>query len=50
MQTPVGDAGELDAAELQSVRLFQENTPSVVNISNISALPHSLHHMPLVGK
>lgn len=50
MQTPVGDAGELDVAELQSVRLFQDNTPSVVNISNISAIPHILHHMPLVRK
>jgi S1-C subfamily serine protease len=35
MKTPDGNAAELDAAELQSVRLFQENTPSVVNISNI---------------
>jgi hypothetical protein len=34
-QAPVGDANELDSAELQSVKLFQENTPSVVNISNI---------------
>jgi hypothetical protein len=39
MQTPVGDANELDSAELQSVKLFQESTPSVVNISNISELP-----------
>ena len=39
VQTPVGDANELDSAELQSVKLFQESTPSVVNISNISELP-----------
>ena len=39
MQTPVGDANELDSAELQSVKLFQESTPSVVNISNISKPP-----------
>lgn len=36
-QTPEGNADELDAAELRSVKLFQDNTPSVVNISNISA-------------
>jgi S1-C subfamily serine protease len=35
MKTPVGDANELDSAELQSVKLFQESTPTVVNISNI---------------
>ena len=38
VQTPVGDANELDSAELQSVKLFQESTPTVVNISNISEL------------
>jgi hypothetical protein len=35
-QEPQGDPTELDEAELASVRLFQQNTPSVVNISNIS--------------
>lgn len=35
MQEPQGDPTELDEAELASVRLFQQNTPSVVNISNI---------------
>jgi len=35
MQMPQGNPGDLDAAELASVRLFQQNTPSVVNISNI---------------
>jgi S1-C subfamily serine protease len=43
VQTPVGDANELDSAELQSVKLFQESTPSVVNISNISELPLFVH-------
>ena len=36
-QMPQGDPSQLDAAEMASVRLFQQNTPSVVNISNIRA-------------
>ena len=35
-QAPQGDTFELDASERASVELFQRNTPSVVNISNIS--------------
>ena len=39
LQMPQGEPSDLDAAELASVRLFQINTPSVVNISNIRAAP-----------
>ncbi len=41
-QAPEGDPSELDAAELRSVRLFQRNTPSVVNIANISERSHDV--------
>lgn len=35
MQAPEPDANDLSAEEVASVKLFQLNTPSVVNISNI---------------
>ena len=35
VQAPEPDANDLSAEEVASVKLFQLNTPSVVNISNI---------------
>ena len=37
MQAPKPSPAELSPEELQTVALFQENTPSVVNIANIGA-------------
>ena len=36
-QAPKPSPAELSPEELQTVALFQENTPSVVNIANIGA-------------
>lgn len=35
VQAPEPDSNDLSAEEVASVKLFQLNTPSVVNISNI---------------
>ena len=37
VQAPKPSPAELSPEELQTVALFQENTPSVVNIANIGA-------------
>ena len=42
-QAPKPSPAELSPEELQTVALFQENTPSVVNIANIGMVS-CLHH------
>ena len=39
LQAPEPDKSELSAEELQTVELFLQNTPSVVNIANIGEMP-----------
>ena len=39
LQAPEPDKSELSAEELQTVELFLQNTPSVVNIANIGEVP-----------
>ena len=41
-QAPKVDEAELSVEERQTVQLFLDNTPSVVNIANIGAVPPSL--------
>ena len=38
-QAPKVDEAELSVEERQTVQLFLDNTPSVVNIANIGAVP-----------
>ena len=42
LQAPKVDEAELSVEERQTVQLFLDNTPSVVNIANIGAISPSL--------
>ena len=47
LQAPEPDTNDLSADEVASVKLFQQNTPSVLNISNVG-MPARHHMSPIM--